>query len=91
MWWTESLGRIELQMTRVQAESCSHPGPCDDDVSALRKVPAIKRQLDKLKPDVVAACLKETGGWGVEELSDHEANLDRLLWIAACDISEELR
>lgn len=88
MWWTESLGRIELQITKTQAEACSHPGPCDNDVAELRKVPAIRRQLDKLAPALVAECLKEYGAWDADELADHEANLDRLLWCACCDISE---
>ena len=43
-WWSESLGRIELQIAREDAE----------------------------------------------ELADHESNLDRLLWIACGDISEEV-
>ena len=88
MYWTESLGRIELKITKKQALSCSHPGQCDDDVAALRFVPAIRRQLDKLNPDLVADCLKEYGAWNIEELSNHDANLNRLLWVACCDISE---
>lgn len=90
MWWTESLGRIELQITKRQAQACSHPGRCDDDVAALRLVPAIKRQLDKLDPALVAECLREYGAWDAEELSNHEDNLNRLLWCACCDISENL-
>ena len=90
MWWTESLGRIDLQITKKQAQACSHPGPCDNDVAALRQVPAIKRQLDKLNPALVAECLSEYGTWEDDELADHESNLDRLLWIACCDISENL-
>jgi hypothetical protein len=70
--------------------SCAHPGQCDDDVAALRLVPAIKRQLDKLKPELVVECLKEYGAWDAEELANHDANLDRLLWVACCDIAEEL-
>jgi hypothetical protein len=89
MWWSESSGRIELKMTLKQAQSCSHPGRCDDDVVALRQVPAIKRQLEKLDPKLVADCLREYGAWDEEQLADHEYNLDRLLWIAACDIAEE--
>lgn len=90
MWWTESLGRIDLQITKQQAQACSHPGPCDSDVAALRQVPAIKRQLDKLNPALVAECLREYGAWSDDELADHESNLDRLLWCACCDISENL-
>ena len=90
MWWTESLGRIELQITKPQAQSCSHSGQCDADVAALRQVPSIKRQLDKLAPDVVAVCLKEYGAWDADELANHDANLDRLLWVACCDIAEQI-
>lgn len=89
MWWTESLGRIELQITRQQAEACSHPGQCDADVADLRKVPAIRRQLDKLAPDLVAKCLREYGAWDENELADHDANLNRILWCACCDIAEK--
>jgi hypothetical protein len=89
MYWTESSGRIELKITKAQAESCSHPGSCDNDVAHLRTVPAIRRQLDKLSPELVAECLSEYGAWDDDELSDHEQNLDRLLWIACCDLAEQ--
>lgn len=89
-WWSESLGRIELQIAREDAESASHPGPCDADVSRLRDVPYIREQLDRLSPALVAECLREYGAWDAEELADHDANLDRLLWIACGDISEEV-
>jgi hypothetical protein len=89
MWWSSSSGRIELQMTLNQAKSCSHPGPCDADVAALRFEPRIKRQLDKLDPKTVASELSEYGAWDDNELADREQNLNRLLWIAANDITEE--
>ena len=88
MYWTESLGRIELQITKKQAQSCSHPGQCDSYVEALKLNPSIARQLKKLDPGIVAACLKEYGAWNELELSDHKENLTRLLWCACCDISE---
>lgn len=88
MYWTESLGRIELQITKKQAQSCSHAGQCDNDVEALMQNPSIARQLKKLDPGIVAASLKEYGAWNDLELSDHNENLTRLLWVACCDISE---
>jgi hypothetical protein len=88
MYWTESLGRIELQITKDQAQSCSHPGQCVQDVEALMKAPSIARQLKKLDPALVAVCLKEYGAWDEIELSNHNDNLTRLLWCACCDISE---
>lgn len=89
MWWSSSSGRIELQMTLKQAQACSHPGPCDADVAELRKEPKIRRQLDKLDPELVAGELREYGAWDDDELRFHESNLLRLLWIAANDITEE--
>ena len=88
MYWTESLGRIELQITKNQALTCSHAGQCVDDVEALMKTPSIARQLKKLDAAIVAACLKEYGAWNDQELSNHNDNLTRLLWCACCDISE---
>ena len=88
MYWTESLGRIELQITKKQADSCSHAGQCDVDVEALKLNPSIARQLKKLDPVIVSAALKEYGAWNELELSDHNENLTRLLWVACCDISE---
>lgn len=88
MWWTESLGRIELQLTRAQAHIGAHQGQCDASVAELLLVPAISNQLDKLSPTLVSECLREYGVWDAEELADHAANLSRLLWIACCDIVE---
>ena len=51
-------------------------------------MPYIKKQLDKLSPELVAKCLKELGAWDAEELSNHEDNLSRLLWVACSDLVE---
>lgn len=39
MWFTTGSGAIEIQMTRKQANSAAHSGPCDEDVMALSKEP----------------------------------------------------
>ena len=90
MWFSTSSGRIELKMTKAQAESASHQGQCDDDVKALSEVPAIRRQLAKIDPALLRAELRDYG-WDDAELADHAQNLRRLLWIAAGDIVEESR
>ena len=88
MYWTCGSGRINLQITRAQAESCSHSGHCDADVLALSQAPAIARQLRKIDARTLAAELKEYGAWDAEELANHNQNLQRVLWIAAGDISD---
>ena len=89
MYFCTSSGRIELCLTKTQAARASHPGPCDRDVLELSKVPAVRRQLDKLDPEVLRQELKEYGAWDAADLEDHTANLQRILWIAAGDIIEE--
>ena len=89
MWYTSSNGRIELKMTLAQAQSASHPGPCDADVAALVKARNISWQLSALDPAVVREELDEYGAWDEEELADHNQNLRRLVWLAANDITEE--
>jgi hypothetical protein len=83
-----NIGSLELNITRAQAERGSHRGPCDDDIAALRNVPAIRRQLARLSPSEVAGELREYGAWGRVELADHDANLSRLLWLACGNIVE---
>jgi hypothetical protein len=85
-WFTSSSGRIELQMTKEQAESVSHSGQCDMDVLALSKVPEIKAQLDQIDPAVLAGELREYGAWEKDELADHKQNIQRLLWLGGGDI-----
>ena len=82
--------RFELQLTKDQARTGSHRGQCDKDVTYLRTLPAIKRQLDKLAPALVADELREYGAWDNEELADHNANLSRVVWLACGNIVEEL-
>ena len=88
MWWSSSSGRIELQMTLYQARSASHQGQCIDDVLALSRVPKIAKQLAKVDPEVLRGELREYGA-DAEQLADHDENLQRLLWLAAGDITEE--
>lgn len=88
IWACTGSGRIEIAMTREQAESASHQGQCDDDVFALSKVPAIAEQLAKIDPEILKAELREYGAWEDNELTDHDTNLQRILWLLAGDIVE---
>jgi len=90
MFYTSGSGRIELKMTLEQAQSVSHSGQCDLDVKDLSRVPSIKRQLDKLDAATLANELKEYGAWDASELADSQ-NLQRILWLAGCDIAENAR
>ena len=88
MYWTSGSGRIQLNITKKIAESCSHPGPCDNDVKDALTMPVIKKQLAKIDPVILRNELSEYGAWDEIELQDHSANLTRIVWIACGDITE---
>ncbi len=90
MWFTSSHGTIEIEMTKAQAESASHQGQCDQDVLALSNHRKIRRQLERIDAAKLRDELREYGAWSEEELADHEQNLQRILWIAAGDILENV-
>lgn len=87
MWASFNLG-IEINLTMKQAKQGMHQGPCDMDIKDLRHVPSIKRQLNKLDVETLKRELKEYGAWDENELSNHDENLDRILWLACGDIVE---
>jgi hypothetical protein len=89
IYWASSSGTIELALTLEQASNGYHQGQCDLDIMALRILPDISGQLSALDRAIVRETLKEYGAWNDVELSDHEANLDRLLWIACADLVEQ--
>jgi len=84
-----SFNRFEIEILKKDAESASHSGDCEEDVIELMEKPYIKIQLDKIDPVTLKTELKEYGAWDTKELSDHEENKKRILWIACGDIVEE--
>lgn len=86
-----SFNRFEIELTKRQAESVSHSGPCDNDVDILLQDKKIIRQLKKIPDDKLKEELKEYGAWNDEELQDRKANEQRIIWIAGCNIAILLR
>lgn len=82
---------FQIEMTKDQARSASHPGQCTADVAELLNHPKVKRQLAKIDPAAIAAELAEYGAWDAEELSSREDNEARIIWIAAGNICEEYK
>jgi hypothetical protein len=87
-WFSTSSGRIELKISKSDAQSGCHQGQCDDDVLALSKKPAIAKQLKLIDPAILRDELREYGAWDDADLQDHDANLQRILWIACGDIND---
>lgn len=84
-----SFDSFEIQMTKAQALSASHPGPCDKDVQELLKLSSIKRQLKKISDKDLIDELRQYGCW--EEFGNRQENESRIVWIAACNISDDIK
>ena len=87
-WASTGSGRIELQLTRDDVERMAHQGQCDADVAELRELPRIAKQLAGINADALRQELREYGAWDAAELADHDANLDRILFLLAWDVKE---
>ena len=63
---------------------CGAPGDASEAVAFVR------RSFD-VTGDVAqcAAMLRGYGAWDETELADHDANLDRLVWLTGCALAEE--
>ena len=86
---SDSSGRIELRLTVEQAHGVNRPGPADDAVAYLRRVPAIAAQVDAWQPADMRDELRGVGGWDDGELADDDANRSRMLWLLAINASED--
>lgn len=91
-WYTSSCGRVELALTLDDASSGSHSGQCDDDIAELMRVPYILEQLAYISSDIAQLVATESGrndyGQGPEDMTDRQANLAFILWMACGDIVE---
>lgn len=86
MLWHGNCG-IELNITKKLAASVASIGR-RFSLKEETEIPAIKRQLKKIDPSALREELLQYGAWDYDDLLDHEANLERILWIASCDIKE---
>lgn len=78
----------DLRITLKDAQNCSHSGQCDTDVIELLKKQYIKKQVKELNPAQLVKELTEYGAWDSEELSNHNDNILRWVWMSCCDIAE---
>lgn len=73
-----SFERFTILFPLSLLEDCGHSGSCDVDVARWSR----KFQCP-VHPQKLADELREFGAWTDEELEDHGANWERLIWIAA--------
>ncbi len=92
LYWA-SFNRFEMRLPGQCVLDCSHSGPCDEVVAYW--VPQVEAMIEadgfpnRPTPDAIRKELAEQGSWDAKELADDAANMARLVWIAAGNISEE--
>lgn len=85
---TACFNRFEIELPDACVTDCSHQGPCDEDVEFW----FLKLDTSKFpSADAIACELREYGAWDDNELMDADANLRRLIWLAAGNIRDEER
>lgn len=82
-------GGLELKVKTQDAIDCSHVGDCAQDVMWLSNEKYISDQREKINPNEIRSELNDYGCWDDDELADDDANWQRILWIACCDIRDQ--
>lgn len=87
-----NFNRFELNLPIAVVLSCSQPGKDASEYvkAALRRYPSLLADIRDLDPFLVREELSEYGAWDEEELADDEENAERLVWLAACELKDEL-
>ena len=88
--WFSSSGKLNLTFSTLEdAQYCAHQGDCLPEVQETVGLDWMAAQLEKIDPDVLRRELDEYGAWDAEELANHEANLERIVWLASNDVAED--
>lgn len=88
--WSAGSGRdITLSIMSRDVASVPTFGSADDAIEAIARLPYIVLQTAKWDAEVLAAELAEYGAWDESQLSNHDENILRMLWIACGDIQQE--
>lgn len=83
---TAYFNRFFLELPDECVSDCSGSGDQSENVKFWAK--KIKRN-ENVSPSILSAELKEYGAWNSEERADDDKNWERIIWIAACNVSEE--
>lgn len=81
--------RFQFLLRPVDVNLLSGSGQQDANVYIAIRQPYIVAQFRKLDANTIRNELKSVGAWDDSELQDIELNQKRIVWIAACNISEE--
>src|SRR6478736_4299547 len=82
------IGSIELPVEIV--EMCPISGEADSAIAFMRTLPEVISELSEIDPEKLRLELKEYGAWEPEDITNHNTNLDRILWLACGNIQDEM-
>ncbi|MGO4440307.1 hypothetical protein [Rhizobium sp. RAF56] len=79
------LSRSELSEDLAEAlEDCGRSGDASEAVAFVLAIYEVTGEIDDCR-----AMLAPYGAWDDAELSNHPKNLERLVWLAGCDLREQ--
>ena len=89
VWYGEYIPGITF--TLDQLNSIPDSGPADAAVSELSMADGMKEQVATWTQPEMVSELRGYGAWDDVDLSDKDSNIQRMIWIAACDLKERHR
>lgn len=81
-------GMLELRLPESYVSDCSGPGRADPGVRFWREVSEDADSFRDVSDDTLREVLRGYGAWDDPELADRVENIERVIWIAACDARE---
>lgn len=88
--WIDGMGYLKtmIKIKISDAETLASRGESIGTVKRMREESFYENQLQEIKPENLRKVLREYGAWDDQELENHDENLNRILWIAGCDVAE---
>lgn len=85
-WYAGGNNAISLDIKREDMESVPKSGPADEYIADLLTLPYIKKQTDAWDKEALAEELEGYSDWDV---TNHQDNVERMLWLAVGDLRQE--
>ena len=86
--WSTGSGKIEIGFTREQASLVPLCGDAEDGCNNLMRNSNVMLQFVLIADDLLAHELRQYGAWDSKQLSNRKDNIQRMIWLACCELRE---
>lgn len=80
---------LELELPIENILDIAQSGDNSEAVEEVLKLKMVQEQIKLLDKEKIVKCLEDYGAWDDEELSNHDENIKRLIWIGSWNYFDE--